>query len=487
MVSLTVTKVLLLPLLQDEFLSQDEEDSHEAGTASDDALPPGSPSSRAEALLESGSFDKAIVAFSDALTECAEGRQRGTLLLGRSTAYCRLSKHLRSIPAAESEARALYAPDPAQLAASALRDADSALKMDSAHISAVHAARGDAMFLLERYNDAREAYRMALAHAPGQLQYACKLKECDEALSGGPAPAATQPATNTCVAAFKAIRAQALQDAECTLCLKLLYEPVTTPCGHTFCRPCFARSFDHTNKCPMCRTVLHVSRDLPATIVLKNMLENSFPAEYAARRAEEVEAAAVSSAANAATILPLFVMAPMLPGEKMALNIFEPRYRLMIRRVMEGGRKFGMATVNRNHTLDPVACEVEILECDPLPDGRFYVEILGRRRFRPKEESEQDGYRVARAEFITDEAPAPGSQEAAELDAVTVEVEAMAQRWAERMRSLAESRPGARELLRRVGDKPTSPNNEQLSFWVVSCEGPVDAAHEPLSWVTFFM
>lgn len=41
-------------------------------------------------------------------------------------------------------------------------------------------------------------------------------------------------------------------------------------------------------------------------------------------------------------ILPLFVMDVVLPGKKAALNIFEPRYRLMTRRVMEGNRKFGM-------------------------------------------------------------------------------------------------------------------------------------------------
>ena len=34
-----------------------------------------------------------------------------------------------------------------------------------------------------------------------------------------------------------------------------------------------------------------------------------------------------------------------MPGEKMALNVFEPRYRLMIRRCMEGNRHFGLAQV----------------------------------------------------------------------------------------------------------------------------------------------
>ena len=35
----------------------------------------------------------------------------------------------------------------------------------------------------------------------------------------------------------------------------------------------------------------------------------------------------------------------------MALNIFEPRYRLMVRRCMEGNRRFGMGTVDRSHQL----------------------------------------------------------------------------------------------------------------------------------------
>ena len=53
----------------------------------------------------------------------------------------------------------------------------------------------------------------------------------------------------------------------------------------------------------------------------------------------------------------------------MELNIFEPRYRLLVRRCMEGNRRFGMATVNQRSQLSPVACQCEILECLPLPDG----------------------------------------------------------------------------------------------------------------------
>ena len=56
-------------------------------------------------------------------------------------------------------------------------------------------------------------------------------------------------------------------------------------------------------------------------------------------------------------------------GERMALNIFEPRYRLMVRRCMEGNRCFGVATIGRSHALSNVACRAEIVECHPLPDG----------------------------------------------------------------------------------------------------------------------
>lgn len=39
-------------------------------------------------------------------------------------------------------------------------------------------------------------------------------------------------------------RPERSDDFDCTLCLKLLYDPVTTPCGHSFCRSCLFQSMD---------------------------------------------------------------------------------------------------------------------------------------------------------------------------------------------------------------------------------------------------
>jgi len=45
-------------------------------------------------------------------------------------------------------------------------------------------------------------------------------------------------------------------DFECTLCCRLFWQPVTTPCGHSFCRTCLDRCLDYSPACPLCKTSL---------------------------------------------------------------------------------------------------------------------------------------------------------------------------------------------------------------------------------------
>ncbi|ELR45503.1 hypothetical protein M91_15025 [Bos mutus] len=45
-------------------------------------------------------------------------------------------------------------------------------------------------------------------------------------------------------------------DFKCALCRRLLFEPVTTPCGHTFCLKCLERCQDHATHCPLCKEKL---------------------------------------------------------------------------------------------------------------------------------------------------------------------------------------------------------------------------------------
>jgi hypothetical protein len=58
---------------------------------------------------------------------------------------------------------------------------------------------------------------------------------------------------------------------------------------------------------------------------LNNVIQRNFPEEYAERRSEHE-----TTTYAGVDLMPLFVMDVVLPCQKMALNIFEPRYRLMV-------------------------------------------------------------------------------------------------------------------------------------------------------------
>lgn len=494
----------------------------------------------AASYMNNGNFEKAIQAYTDSLAAFKDNDERTApspqpidsstttiaatiakkklLLVGRSQAYCGLSRYLRSIPAEESEANAVYAPDPEHLASCALGDAEKALSLDAMCATIVHLARSDALFLLERYRESHDAVKTAMVHSPRCPVAATMLRRCETAIQ---AACSSEAGAGSSAGQFEArkacserLRSAISSEIECTLCMRMLYEPVTTSCGHTFCKSCFARSADHSNRCPMCRTILHVGRELPVTVLLKELLEKTFPEEYAERRKEE-QALLASTHDDAVdcqgrTRLPLFVMSALLPGEHMALNIFEPRYRLMIRRCMEGNRRFGMASLTTGHALRSVACEAEIVECEALPDGRYYLEIVGRRRFRVVDPGEQDGYRTATAEYVSDDPVcmdfyggaqereegdessqramasssgenndadrAPGTEQLhgmEELERVSDEVERMVDGWVSSMRALGRSRRAAADLLQRVGEKPCREDKEKLSFWMANLVCPL--------------
>ena len=219
------------------------------------------------------------------------------------------------------------------------------------------------------------------------------------------------------------------EDYECVLCLRLLYEPCTLRCGHSFCVGC-CRDLAKARhaKCPTCRSVLPLHgrpTDMAVSLSLARLLAGAFPAAYAARKAEDAAetdscvggvSAEANSPAHAAseedgepeTMLPLFYLDPMLPRQRLQLNIFEPRYRLMVRRCLEGSRRFGMLGVEWLTPLRHMGqrgvrhgVEVEIVENSPQADGRFHIEVVAGRRFEIVGGTwEQDGYAMATVRWI---------------------------------------------------------------------------------------
>uniref|UniRef100_A0A0D9VVI6 Lon N-terminal domain-containing protein n=1 Tax=Leersia perrieri TaxID=77586 RepID=A0A0D9VVI6_9ORYZ len=200
----------------------------------------------------------------------------------------------------------------------------------------------------------------------------------------------------------------------------------------------------------------------PLSVTLSNIIQKHFPEEYAERKSEHE-----TMTYAGVDLMPLFVMDVVLPCQKMALNIFEPRYRLMVRRIMEGNHRMGMVAIDSaTGTVADCGCEVEILECEPLPDGRFYLEVEGSRRFRILRSWDQDGYRVAEIEWLQDISLPEGSQERKELMERANAASELARTYIRRAREI--TRPVRRTRHLDLESMPGPQDPEKFSFWLVN-------------------
>jgi len=92
--------------------------------------------------------------------------------------------------------------------------------------------------------------------------------------------------------------------------------------------------------------------------------------------------------------LPLFPLGTVLfPGLLLPLHVFEERYRVLIRELLErpeNDRRFGVIAIRRGHevgtdrveALHPVGCTAELRRVQPYDDGRFDILTSGVARFR---------------------------------------------------------------------------------------------------------
>jgi len=129
-----------------------------------------------------------------------------------------------------------------------------------------------------------------------------------------------------------------VEDFTCVLCQDLFFEPLALSCGHTFCRLCLHKTLQRARKvCPVCRANCHVNcKTQQPNVILVNLIQKFFAAEYEARRAEIEQETQQLSHTH-----PIFFYNEFnFPGSVMGLCLFEPRYKIMIRRVIESDQKF---------------------------------------------------------------------------------------------------------------------------------------------------
>ncbi|KAJ8368123.1 hypothetical protein SKAU_G00081510 [Synaphobranchus kaupii] len=96
------------------------------------------------------------------------------------------------------------------------------------------------------------------------------------------------PVSETEVDVGEGVSAGGLSQADCIcpVCLEIFLEPVTLPCTHTFCKPCFLETVDKANLCcPLCRrrvstwARLHSRNKTLVNMEMWGRLQEAFPAQ----------------------------------------------------------------------------------------------------------------------------------------------------------------------------------------------------------------
>jgi len=130
-------------------------------------------------------------------------------------------------------------------------------------------------------------------------------------------------------------------------------------------------------------------------------LSRHFEAETRERgtQIELEEAAAGDGTAGDNVEVPIFICSLAMPSVACPLHVFEPRYRLMMRRCIDSGqRQFGMCL----HPEAEYGTMLRILEFEQLPDGRSRIKTIGSRRFQVLEWGTKDGYSTGRVRWVDD-------------------------------------------------------------------------------------
>uniref|UniRef100_A0A4W5MZG4 Si:ch1073-440b2.1 n=1 Tax=Hucho hucho TaxID=62062 RepID=A0A4W5MZG4_9TELE len=194
-------------------------------------------------------------------------------------------------------------------------------------------------------------------------------------------------------------------DMDCSVCMRLFFEPVTTPCGHTFCMKCLERCLDHNPNCPLCKeniTEYLANRGYHKTLLMEEVLQRYLSEELAER--SKVHQEEMAELSNLNQEVPIFICTMAFPTIPCPLQVFEPCYRLMIRRSMETGTKqFGMCIADDIKGFADYGCMLEVKDVKFQPDGRSVVDTVGVSRFRVLSHGHRDGYNTAKIEHLEDQ------------------------------------------------------------------------------------
>eukprot|EP01102_Stenamoeba_stenopodia_P018913 TRINITY_DN7016_c0_g1_i2.p1 TRINITY_DN7016_c0_g1~~TRINITY_DN7016_c0_g1_i2.p1 ORF type:complete len:246 (+),score=33.77 TRINITY_DN7016_c0_g1_i2:152-889(+) len=211
----------------------------------------------------------------------------------------------------------------------------------------------------------------------------------------------------------------------------------------------------------MCRTILHISPEIGVNIMLQNIIEKAWPEQCQDRRLEQEQQKDVE------LNLPLFVLDIVLfPNMRLPLHIFEPRYRLMLRRCLEGSRRFGVVPLIGTE-IAKFGTTAIIDHHVRLPDGRSLVSTRGGQRFELLDTWEQDGYKLGRVRYLDEK-----DQEDSGTEEVDEDKKKMIEKKADlftQAKEAVQAKIGSAltDIQEKFGQMPVD-DAQSFSFWLAS-------------------
>ncbi|CAJ1426855.1 unnamed protein product [Effrenium voratum] len=282
---------------------------------------------------------------------------------------------------------------------------------------------------------------------------------------------------------------------ECAICMKLLLEPVSVPCGHTFCQSCLDQALGYRNLCAVCRAPVPPGQAV--NVIIRSVIVDQYPRALASRQAEQQEEVRmaertseeqrqqeVSGEAEAASgrqilIMPIFRSAELLLPQCCWEDDLSVSQEQLVQYAVQGGRR-----VCWLQACEDLGVCMNVEDFRPAERARSaHVRLRGKFRVNLIEPPHlhQDGFELGRFEAVFD-TPLPlveltraGSEAESEETAAFVAdkcVQLIDQKLAMLgigsrhafVESCGEPPAAAR---RRPGIPATSPDLEQLSFWLL--------------------
>lgn len=201
-------------------------------------------------------------------------------------------------------------------------------------------------------------------------------------------------------------------DMDCSICYGVFLDPVTTRCGHTFCRMCFHQIFVESFCCPFSRKPIALSsgvspREDHADAFLTAWI-GAFCHDDILAKMELVD----QEPPDEDLYVPLFVDTILLPPMIDLYRIKEARYARMIRWVIQNRNqnctpKFGMVLPNLGHDKHDYpfyqyGVLLQILLRREISNVEWIIEVQAVSRFRVLAHSVRDNYYIAKIEIIGD-------------------------------------------------------------------------------------